>query len=101
MLAGSACAIDSRICGNPSIDSLLLADVYVELLGERQAALGLGAQADGAGQVNGESRERKMSQAKQRPTALPSRLTDDARRLHAEFVDSLGDSAIWKKRSAG
>ena len=83
------------------IDSLLLADVYVELLGERQAALGLGARNDADGQSGGEARERKSAQAKQRPSALPSRLSDDARRLHTEFVDGLGENAIWKKRSVG
>ena len=82
------------------IDSLLLADVYVELLGERQAALGLGAQSDLSNGVGSEGRDRQAVQAKQRPVALPPRLSDDDRRMHAEFVDSLGESAIWKKRAA-
>ncbi|MEM6495176.1 MAG: DNA polymerase III subunit epsilon [Pseudomonadota bacterium] len=83
------------------IDSLLLADVYVELLGERQAALGLGAQSDIAGSSGSEGRDGKTGQAQQRPTALPERLSKDARRLHSEFVESLGEAAIWKKRTAG
>ena len=82
------------------IDSLLLADVYVELLGERQAALGLNAQSDIGNSAGKEGRSRQAVQAKQRPVALPPRLSDEARRMHAEFVDSLGESAIWKKRTA-
>lgn len=82
------------------IDSLLLADVYVELLGERQAALGLGAQSEANSGSSREGRNRKVAQAEQRPVALPSRLSDDARRMHAEFIESLGEAAIWKKRTA-
>ena len=79
------------------IDSLLLADVYVELLGERQAALGLGS---GAGStVDRRRRGAAKHQAKQRPTPLPSRITKDDVERHAKFVDSLGEDAIWKKRT--
>lgn len=80
------------------IDSLLLAEVYVELLGERQAALGLAAlglagAGDGAGR-------RGKREAKQRPKQLAPRLNEDDARRHAEFIDEMGDSAIWKKRVA-
>ncbi len=81
------------------IDSLLLADVYVELLGERQAALGLARQAaKGKGQGSGQSRAQR---AKQRPKPLPSRLSAEDIAKHAEFVETLGDGAIWRKRTVG
>ena len=76
------------------IDSLLLAEVYVELLGERQAALGFGAGA--GGRAAGPS---GRSKARQRPQPLPPRLTPEDAKLHAEFVETLGDTALWKKRS--
>lgn len=80
------------------IDSLLLAEVYVELLGERQAALGLAAQGL-AGAGDGAGRRGKR-EAKQRPKQLAPRLNEDDARRHAEFIDEMGDSAIWKKRVA-
>lgn len=80
------------------IDSLLLAEVYVELLGERQAALGLAAQGL-AGAGDGAGRRGKRD-AKQRPKQLAPRLNEDDARRHAEFIDEMGDSAIWKKRVA-
>lgn len=74
------------------VDSLLLADVYVELLGERQAKLGLATQnADAA------SRNRSgQHAARQRPAALPSRLTPEDLTAHAAFIETLGDPPIWK-----
>jgi DNA polymerase-3 subunit epsilon len=73
------------------IDSLLLADVYVELLGERQAKLGLAP----SGQEAGGQRRRAVKVA-QRPTPLPSRLTPEDIAAHEAFVETLGDAALWK-----
>jgi DNA polymerase-3 subunit epsilon len=72
------------------VDALLLASVYVELLGERQATLGLaGNRSTQAGvQV-------RRHAAKPRPAPLPSMLTEDAERAHAEFVKTLGPDALW------
>ena len=72
------------------VDALLLASVYVELLGERQATLGLASK--GASQPGVQLRKRA---AKPRPTPLPSVLTEEAQRAHAEFVKSLGPNALW------
>lgn len=74
------------------LDSTLLANVYVELLGERQATLGLG----GAGIEPGETHAYLgRSPAKQRPTPLPSRLSQAAEAAHREFVKKLGPAALW------
>lgn len=73
------------------VDSLLLADVYVELLGERQANLGLAQ----SGQSSGEARRRNGKVA-QRPAALPGRLTPADVAAHDAFVETLGEGAIWK-----
>ena len=79
------------------IDSLLLADVYVELLGERQAALGFGDRG-GSGSEGRTGRSRSQRKAKQRPQPLASRLTAEDVAQHADFVETMGDKAIWKQR---
>jgi DNA polymerase III subunit epsilon len=72
------------------IDSLLLAGVYVELLGERQATLGLSSQ------TVAETHARLQTHAaKQRPAPLPQRLTEQAQAAHREFVKTLGPGALW------
>ena len=74
------------------LDSELLAEVYLELIGGRQTALILEASvarktvAAVAAQV-----------AQQRPVPLPSRLTEEERAAHAAFVAALGEHALWKQ----
>lgn len=81
-----------RIKHGALMDSLLLADVYVELLGERQAALSLAV--DGAG---GETtqRSKRRSKTPQRAKALKPRLTADETEAHIAFVNTLGEDAVW------
>lgn len=78
------------------LDSHLLAGVYVELLGERQATLGLGSQ--GSNGANG-SDFRPAAAAKPRPEPLPSRLTPAQQGAHVEFVKTLGPNALWLQYS--
>jgi DNA polymerase III subunit epsilon len=73
------------------LDSELLADVYLELIGGRQTALGLAAPTRNAQLV----RSTVQRQARQRPTALPSRLTDEERAAHAALVKDLGEKSLW------
>ena len=80
----------SRTKHGALVDALLLASVYVELLGERQATLGLAS--NGAAQASSRVRRRA---AKQRPEPLPARLGEEAERAHAEFVKTLGPNALW------
>lgn len=74
------------------LDSELLAEVYLELIGGRQTALILEstvtkkAATVAAAQI-----------ALQRPVPLPPRLTDEERAAHAAFVAALGDNALWKQ----
>jgi len=77
------------------MDSLLLAEVYVELLGERQATLGLAqSAAQDAGRGYARARGRK---AAVRPSQLSARLSTADEAAHRSFVESLGDSAIWRR----
>lgn len=77
------------------MDSLLLADVYVELLGERQATLGLAQSAakESAARRAGAAQRK----AAQRPAPLPSRLTAEMDAAHRAFVETLGASALWRR----
>ncbi len=72
------------------LDSMLLAGVYVELLGERQATLGL----NGRGASESGSFARAVK-AKPRPVPLPSRVGAAAEAAHREFVKTLGSNALW------
>jgi DNA polymerase-3 subunit epsilon len=74
------------------MDSLLLAGVYVELLGERQTTLELAA----SGQRTVMRSTTKVA-AVGRPVPLPSRLTDEDLAAHQSFVEGLGEKAIWKR----
>lgn len=75
------------------VDSLLLAEVYIELLGERQAALGLQSNRPG----NEQTARRGKRQAQQRPDPLPSRVTPEVAAAHRAYIDKLGNTAIWLK----
>ena len=76
------------------VDSLLLAQVYIELIGERQATLSLARQA---AQANGTTNGRTSRQAAQRPIALSPRINAVQEAAHLAFVQSLGENAIWKR----
>ena len=79
------------------VDSLLLAQVYLELLGERQATLGLGAAAPQDTARGGVTRSwpLKAKTALSRPKSLPSRLTAEDETKHTEFAKTLGSSPMW------
>jgi DNA polymerase-3 subunit epsilon len=73
------------------LDASLLAEVYLELIGGRQAALGLSARQT---KVTVVSATRRVMV---RPVPLPSRLTDMERQAHAALVGELGAEALWLK----
>ncbi|MEI8144030.1 MAG: DNA polymerase III subunit epsilon [Alphaproteobacteria bacterium] len=72
------------------LDAELLADIYVELTGGRQANLGLSE----ARRVS-ERRTTQVVVPLTRPTPLAPRLDDEARQFHASFVAEMGEKAIW------
>ena len=72
------------------LDAELLAEVYVELIGARQAQLIL-SQAATPVATHGEA-----VVLRQRSTPLVERLTADQRLAHLRFIASLGDNAIWR-----
>ena len=76
------------------LDSEILAEVYLELIGGRQPDLVLAPIND---------RKKDLSQTdtdwrpRPRPVPLGSRLTDAEATAHAAFVERMGDTAIWKR----
>ncbi|MEN0087305.1 MAG: DNA polymerase III subunit epsilon [Pseudomonadota bacterium] len=82
------------------LDSELLAEVYIELIGGKQASLTLGAsqavdQFTGGDGFGGTGGRPKRPPAKQRPTPLAPRLTPEDEARHAEFVQSFKTPALW------
>ena len=76
------------------LDSELLAEVYLELIGGRQPDLVLDQPRQGGGPMAG---SRDSGPRAPRPAPLPPRLTPAEAAAHAEFVARLGESAIWAR----
>jgi DNA polymerase-3 subunit epsilon len=74
------------------MDSLLLAGVYVELLGERQTTLQLATNGTSAA-----VRTASRFAATARAEPLPRRLSEEDLARHQAFVESLGEKAIWRR----
>lgn len=83
----------SRTLHGALLDSEILAEVYLELIGGRQPGLVL----SGSTKKSGSTEEEGNWRPRPRPTALPSRLTENETAAHSAFVDKLGDDALWKK----
>ncbi len=77
------------------LDSEILAEVYLELIGGRQPDLVLAAASPrpGAGHV-----PTSDWRPKPRHTPLSARLTDAEATAHAALIAAMGDSALWNKR---
>jgi DNA polymerase-3 subunit epsilon len=73
------------------LDAELLAEVYIELTGARQALLGLASVTISA------TRSGQQAALRPRPAPLPSRVTDGERDAHRAFVATLGESPVWQK----
>jgi DNA polymerase-3 subunit epsilon len=73
------------------LDAELLAEVYVELIGARQAQLVLSQTPISLG-GSGES----LSVARWRTQPLPERVSAEERAAHRQFVATLGEAAIWR-----
>ena len=74
------------------LDSEILAEVYLEMLGGRQQGMMLESKSraavgeDGAAWV-----------PPPRPRPLPPRLTDEELAAHNAFIDEMGETALWRK----
>ena len=84
----------SRTLHGALLDSEILAEVYLELIGGRQPDFGL----------NTAPKEEKKfvtsttdNRPKSRSTPLVSLLSEEEATAHSAFVDKLGDDVLWKK----
>ena len=73
------------------LDAEILAEVYLELIGGRQAQLGL---AESTAERSQSSDGTVLLRA--RPQALTPRLTEADRAAHRAFVETLGEQAVWR-----
>lgn len=77
------------------LDSEILAEVYLELIGGRQPDLVLATGSEGSANNGGATQP--AWRPRPRSTPLPPRVTEAEAAAHAEFVASLGDDALWKR----
>lgn len=77
------------------LDSEILAEVYLELIGGRQPNLVL-ASGDSATDTAAELTSWRPSQ---RPEPLAPRLSEQEAAAHRAFVDAMGEEPIWKRFS--
>ena len=79
------------------LDSEILAEVYLELIGGRQPDFGLTSNlASQSANALGPATDWRPAP---RPKALPSRLTQQETTAHDAFVQAMGDGAAWNKFS--
>ena len=72
------------------LDSEILAEVYLELIGGRQPGFDLGR---GASKTVSSAAE--TWRPRPRPVALPPRITEAELEAHEAFVEKLGETAVW------
>lgn len=79
------------------LDSEILAEVYLELIGGRQPDFALSADPR-AGQERGPGGNVTASwRPEPRPQPLAPRLTETERAAHEAFVATMGDTALWNR----
>ncbi|WEX09607.1 DNA polymerase III subunit epsilon [Chelativorans sp. AA-79] len=77
------------------LDAELLAEVYIELVGGKQAAFGL--EVETQERVEDASESRVVVALPSRPRPLPPRMTEEERQAHEALVAGIGDNALWRK----
>ncbi|MCC5983092.1 MAG: DNA polymerase III subunit epsilon [Rhodobacteraceae bacterium] len=80
------------------LDSEILAEVYLELIGGRQPDFGLSGPAVTPAEG---LRQTRTWRPGPRPRPLPPRLTGAERAAHSAFVATLGDTPIWARYDDG
>ncbi len=83
---------DARTLHGALLDSEILAEVYLELIGGRQPDFALSQQPAQTAESTA-----TVWRPKPRPTPLPARVTPDEAAAHAEFISKLGDDPMWAK----
>ncbi|MFC5756482.1 DNA polymerase III subunit epsilon [Rhizobium sp. GCM10022189] len=80
------------------LDSELLAEVYIEMIGGRQAALGLGVSGSASqNKTDAEVEEIVVAAVMERPRPLAPRLSEAEAEAHDALIAKLGQKAVWSK----
>jgi DNA polymerase-3 subunit epsilon len=74
------------------LDAELLAEVYIELIGARQAMLGLAEAATASAVARGAGGAIRV-----RPQPLEPRITAEERAEHQVFIATLGENSLWQQ----
>jgi len=74
------------------LDAELLAEVYLALIGGRQTAMQLSPTRTGQ-----EEKKAETATLRTRPDCLPSRISDNDKAAHDAMVESLGETAVWRR----
>lgn len=77
------------------LDSEILAEVYLEMIGGRQPDFGLAAVATSSS-VEDQAVETRIGA---RPKPLAARTTEDEKNAHDAFVGAMGENALWARFS--
>lgn len=83
----------SRTLHGALLDSEILAEVYLELIGGRQPDFGLSTASAGDGADSADAQWRPQP----RPAPLPPRLSEDEKKAHQDFIAKMGENALWAK----
>ena len=83
----------SRTLHGALLDSEILAEVYLELIGGKQPDFAL-SMSQASTSTDGQTNQWRP---KARSQALPPRLSESEKAAHAAFVEKLGDDALWKR----
>jgi len=84
----------SRTLHGALLDSEILAEVYLELIGGKQPDFALSTSSN-----NTSSDQAAEWRPSRRPTRLPSRLTEKENAAHAEFLDNMGGAVLWRSET--
>lgn len=76
------------------LDSELLAEVYLELIGGRQPDLVLDRPVE-TDDISPD--DRKMTQRGPRPRPLQPRISEEEKAAHREFIAKIGENAVWSR----
>lgn len=85
----------SRTLHGALLDSEILAEVYLELIGGRQPDFALAANTRVKSADGGAEDWRPGA----RPQKLEPKLTQEEAAAHAVFVEQLGDGSVWKRKA--
>ena len=85
----------SRTLHGALLDSEILADVYLELIGGRQPDLVLAPESTSTTSVETIENWRPTK----RPIPLEPLISDEEIETHAAFIDAMGEQALWRKLS--